>query len=378
MSVILLGEYRNQNEGRNYPFADDLSLTDTDGVPLPTDFLVDAFIYPIGTTGGVYLSSIDSPNNRIYFADTVSGTVLGHATYIPGQDYAYVFEEQGAVRLTIGGGHYERQIGTIVFGSGVNALFSGAALRTFDATATALCPTAYANVVQPGVTGLIDSLNQLTVGDLTVNGSAGVTTRTYVDPDGKRVLELNVVGVPPPYGDDCGTPPPITSLCVQRFAGSALAVSNYAVNTLALSAFNNCLSDICAAQKARVLPDATGKLPNSGEDVCATPSPTPVPFPPGVDEDPICLTPADGQSLHIVTPSTVDCTNPVLVRSVTPVGNVVKARLPPNFRISNISDVQSVTEKFANAPFDCQALEIGFKGLAPSQGKRPVSTAKVL
>jgi hypothetical protein len=365
MSVILLDEYRNQNERRNYPFADDAPLTDADGAQLATDCLVDAFIYPLSNVGGIYLSAIDTPTGRMWFADTANGTVRGYADYLVGQDYAYVYEyNPGAVQLIVGGVPYARQIGILVFGSGSSSLFAGATRRVFTADSTPFCPAAYAIVDQPGVTGIIDAFNHLVIGDLTLNGVDGVSTYTYVA-GGINILEINVLGVPTPPDEDCGVPPPITELCITRAAGSMIDIAAYAEQTVQLLGWDTCLEQLCAARKARSLPDSAGKLPNSGQDICSTP-PTPA-CPPTDAPNSVCLAAVDGASVQIVTPSTAGCLNPVSVRCVEPMSPVV-TRLPPNTKITMEKDVEAATGKINNAPFPAKGLEIGLKGFQPWQG----------
>ena len=107
MPPIVLGEYRNQHEQRMYPFLDDATLKDATGWVLPTNFIIDAFLYPIDLENALYLSSIDTGKSKLYFSDTVTGKIHGVAV-LGADETAYVYEPDGM----------ERQIGIVTFGSG--------------------------------------------------------------------------------------------------------------------------------------------------------------------------------------------------------------------------------------------------------------------
>jgi hypothetical protein len=220
------------------------------------------------------------------------------------------------------------------------------------------------DIKQPGVTGLIDTAGRMITGDLTIEGGLGVTTSTYVDGGGVRVLEININGVTLPDDTDCGLPPPITQLCAVHAIGSLVDVSSYAVNTLALSGHALCLDDLCAAKKARQLPDSTGKLPVSGRDVC---NPTPTPPVPVLDcPNTVCVVPADGQAINLVAPSLPGCNNPVSVRAST--GTPVM----PSVRFGSVrvlgTDPDKLVDRSSDPPFACRGLTIGLKGLTAVQG----------
>lgn len=57
--MAIYTEFENENRLRNFPFSEDSSLLDTDGVKLDPSFFVDASIYPLNPVGDVRLSSID-------------------------------------------------------------------------------------------------------------------------------------------------------------------------------------------------------------------------------------------------------------------------------------------------------------------------------
>lgn len=359
MSVpVLLTEYRNENEQRNYPFADDATMADAQGAVLSSDFLVDAILYPIGAVGQVYLSKIDGANKQLWFSDAATNAVVGYATYTPGQDYAYVYQYQVGMQVA------ERQIGTVVFGSSAAAVLTGAATRVFVADSTPLAPSAFVTVIQPGVTGVLGTDNLLLTGDITVKGGYGVTTYTYVDTDGKSILEIDILGVTVPDDTECGLPPPITQLCLVHKLGSLVDVSAYAVNTIALTGHGFCLDELCAVKKSTQLPDSTGKLPASGRDVCL---PTPLPPGPGPDAaNSVCVTPADGQAVQIVAPSTVGCANPIVVRPAN--DPVVSPPVRFGSAVALDADPDKLMEKDASAPFISRGLKVGIKGLRIAQG----------
>ena len=57
-SQIRHPEWRPSLEGTNYPFAPGMTLTNSNGISLPEDGLIDAHLYPIGGKDGIYMSQV--------------------------------------------------------------------------------------------------------------------------------------------------------------------------------------------------------------------------------------------------------------------------------------------------------------------------------
>lgn len=349
MTPILLGEYRNENSRRHYPFADDVSLRDADGNVLSNDFLIDAFLYPIDMVGIPYMSKIDTDEHLIYISDSGTGLVVGVAEYDLAEDHAYVYEDM-----------YERQIGVLVFGSGLSTLFMGRAIREFTAEATPLCPTTYIPLNQLGVRGVVLPDGTLITGDIIFAGENGVeVTNTGT------TLRIDLKGVMLPSQDECGDDcPVITELCFHRLPGSLFHISQYTANTLAITTSDFSQEDICAAQKARTLPDVDGNLPmkpKTGDSPCE-PAPTPPTPPVPGDEELVCYVMSDiGGKLYIIAPSAVGYTNPVSVKELE--GMVMPRRLIQKHPVSDVSKLDKLVNEFRIPPLATEGIELGFKGL---------------
>ena len=347
-----MGEYRNQNSNRSYPFADDASLLDADGNALPSDFIIDAFLFPIDVGGGVYLQSIDTVSGKIYFAADGTPDPFGIATYA-GTDTAYVYET----------GTYGRQIGVVVFGAGTNQIVGGTAVRTFTYEATALTPAAFIPMNQPGVRGILLEDGSLLTGDITIVGGPGVNITSFGGTNSGWVV-FDFVGTLPPTPDDCGDPNPlIKRICFDRNTNSLFSLSLY-TGGIALSGYGFNQDDICKAQRSVSLPDENGNLPPqpTETDPCK-PGPPPPPPSPGVAQHE-CVDLADlpGSTLLIVTPSGGSMLNVVAVVGVRGVfGQSFFVQAKP---VESISELANQFNNFTDPPLSSDALRISIKGLS--------------
>jgi hypothetical protein len=355
MPPIVLGEYRNQHSQRCYPFLDSCTLTDADGWSLPTDFIIDAFMYPIDLANGLYISKIVRGEQKIYFADTVTQKVHGVAL-IEDADTAYVYEPEGL----------QRQIGIITFGTSKQAGLQGNSERLFDVGATEFTPTAYIPLNQPGVRGIqLDDGTTLT-GHVTFEGRDGVRVRSYYGTQGEHILEFSIIGVPPPLDPDCFGCGFIREICVERKPGSVFMVSDTADSTLAIDTYDLTLDSICQAQKLLRLPNDCGSLPPDGDDPCEDEPP------PGGEPDPgpeidFCYDVYSfiGSSFYIVTPSVPGAWNPLHIKSHHDYAFKGSARLRvPARSVTNVDDVEALVARFRDPPDLGDAMELSFKGLS--------------
>jgi len=354
---ILLGEYRNQHSRRRYPFADEATLTDADGQILPTDFLIDAHMYPIDLENSLYMSRIELTEAKIYFADTVTNAVHGVAEVDFDERVAYVYQDDA----------YARQIGILTFGDGLVGLFRGRETRTFEAAATPLCPTAYIPLNQEGVRGIIPDDDTLITGAVKVEGRNGVLVTSRIE-SGRHILRIDILGEPGPLPDECGDDcPMIEELCVERMPGSLFTISQYDTFTVAVSGYGFDLDDICSAQKARKLPDENGELPlrpKPGCDPCGPPPVPPTPPAPGPHEE-ICIRAEDGSgSIWLTTPSTASMINAIGITSIDNVGLQNLPRLNFPRAVRGFSDVMGQVDDFVRPPQLAEGLAIFLKGLA--------------
>jgi len=369
MQPILLGEYRNQNSRRNYPFRDGASLTDQTGVVLPTDFLIDAYIFPIVLResdtdlrvtqpigDSIFISKIDLTERKIYINSVLSGVVYGIAEFEEGVYTAYVYEEP----------NYHRQIGVLVFGDGLTAVLHGAPVRTFVPWATSFTPSTFTILDQVGVRGFLLEDGSLITGDVIIEGQDGIEITSYIS-GGSNTLKFEVTGQAPAK-EACAPSqcPFIKEICFERADDSEFMIAQQSTNTVNLNAFGFTLDDICAAQKAQVLPDEDGNLPaapKAGDDPCGTIPTPPVPPTPVVTA-PICFTLEGlGGNIFIMTPSAPGARNPVGVKEVDQSGSQSLVRIIQDKPIAGYQEITELTNQVATPPYLAGGLVVYFKGL---------------
>ena len=357
MPAIVLGEYRDQHGQRSYPFLDSVTLTDNDGWTLPTDFIIDLFMYPIDLVNGLYIYKIVRGEEKLYFADTVTKKIHGVAT-IGTDDTAYVYEPDGL----------ERQVGIVTFGDGKVAGLQGNTERIFEVAATELTPTAYIPLNQPGVRAVrLDAEGTVVTGPVKFEGRDGVRVTSYYGPNNEPILEFSIIGIPPVPPEECFGCNFIREICVHREPGSTFMLSEYATGVLALDAANFSLDDVCTAQRDVRLPDEDGNLPPRGDDVCDDPPVPPDPPGPG-DEVDFCwdVRSFAGSSLYIITPSTEGDWNPIHIQAMHSFsfnGRGPRLRAPTR-PVQDPADIEALVDQFRDPPELGDALSIGFKGLA--------------
>ena len=81
MSKIVFGEWRDDNQQRKYPFADDALLTN-EILTLQNSLFIDGRLYPIGGDEGLFLNRITRDGSTITFAiRTAAAGELATASY---------------------------------------------------------------------------------------------------------------------------------------------------------------------------------------------------------------------------------------------------------------------------------------------------------
>ena len=81
MSKIVFGDWRDDNQQRRYPFADDATLIG-DTLTIPKSLFIDGRLYPIGGNEDLFLSRVTRSGNVITFAVTATGA----GELAPGRD----------------------------------------------------------------------------------------------------------------------------------------------------------------------------------------------------------------------------------------------------------------------------------------------------
>ena len=332
-------EYINENSCRNYPFADDCSLTDTAGSPLPTDFIVDAHLYPMDLQGYVYLSSIDLANEKLYFADSVTGQAFGVCIFAPAAGSAEVLE--------IGG--YQRVIGLVLFGDGAEVV-RGSSVRTFTAEATMLVPTAFTSITQVGVRGILLPDGSVVTGDVTLEGTEGIQITSSIR-GSQMFLRIDAVGVPP----TTYLGPAVCTIVVEQSADGNFAVSQYDDNTVAITLPNMELDSMCAAKTAQFRKSTTDPC-NPGPPVPPVP---PVVLPAKTIIYQICL--LQTGVFQIVAPSAVGYINPISIQPIAAGISPARITVAPG---ESVADVTTAAEDFATPDMTAGGITLGIQGLS--------------
>ena len=250
MPSILYNEWRTKNSQRRYPFADDCSLMSRQNIALSDDLFIDAMFYPIGLSGILYLSAVDTLNNKLEVSDN-SGILATAA--LDDTSGCFDFYDQ-----------YGRCIGLIVAGEGLST-FVGS--MTFEPGATPLSADAVVPQTYGCLNGILLEDGTLVTGDVLWEGENGMTVSTeYLD--GVPVIRFDAVGVPE---DPCGMGTPIRCLKVAQIGTGRALIIGQTGNIITLTT-PYVMAELCATKS--LLPDEDGNLPDDG-DACNPPTPVP-------------------------------------------------------------------------------------------------------
>ena len=324
-------EWRDINGLRAFPFSDDASRRDADGDTLPRDAFVDAILYPIGTSGSLYLSAVDPVAALVTVTDSGTGDTVATGAITPDDTIDLLDADS-------------RPAGVLVKGPGFTLVTTA---RTFTAAATPFAAACLFPQNQPGVRAFRLPDGRLITGDVLFVGENGYYVTTGLV-GGKVVVRADALGENPSL--DCTQlPPPVKCLRVSQVAGSLLTVSQAvtAEGVLIYLGARVGMADICPPKR---VPDAGGVIPPPPVDPCLeVPTPTPPPTPPPVPPS-ICVT-GNGR-VFIIPTSTLLAINP---------SDEPAAASPPLESMST-----STLSKILNdlPPRDAQGVEIRLKGWA--------------
>jgi hypothetical protein len=345
--ITLFTEFENQNQNRRYPFEDDCNVTDLDGNQLPDDFLIDACLYGLNTTGTLWLHSINSVPQTIQIND--QNGIVGTAPYQPGDRTAIVSEASG----------FGRQIGILVFGPGA-ARTTGKQGRTFAATSTPFCAAVQPTLNQYGVRGFVLPDGTLVNGHVTFEGQDGITVTTT-----SNTIRFDAIGALPPGPDECESDTPaIQCINVVREPGSAFLIGStpFDASTINLSTLGFDSDDICQGRKGNRLPDQDGNLPNKvkqGDDPCdPTSHPVTPTADPGAQQYTVCQ--SGLQVLNIVA---LGERNAVSVRSAGLTGNAAAPRLRLPSVAARPDELDHAFDSFYLQDLPVNGIMISLRGL---------------
>ena len=186
MSKIVFGDWRDDNQQRRYPFADDATLIGDD-LTIPESLFIDGRLYPIGGNEDLFLSRITRDGSVITFAVTATGagelaTGSYDVTDIPSTG-EIAFHDV-----------YDRPAGMLLATETSLEAFSGLNSGTYEFLSAQARFAAAVVVPQPpvGVRGFVLPSGETIFGDVWIAGEDGVVVRK--DDDGS--LRIDLIGDP--------------------------------------------------------------------------------------------------------------------------------------------------------------------------------------
>ena len=242
-------EWRDSNEDRNYPFAENTSLVAVEGVAIPADTLIDAMLYPINLVGDLYVSKIDATEQLIELRDTDDESLKGFSSVPFTEDLIPFYDSFG------------RHIGTLVAGDSLASLNG---VYTYTPTTAVLASTVVAPQNQAGVRGLQLDSGEVLTGEVTIVGRHGVVLTTADD----GTIRIDVVGSP---GNPELFDPIVKNIIVY---GECVLNAIQTGNVADISAIVDTPREICTEKSNIISPE--GKFPFEDSDPCVTPEDPPV------------------------------------------------------------------------------------------------------
>lgn len=364
--AVIIQEYDNQGEFRHYPFTDASTLTSTTGTALPSDFILDASIYPQGAVGACYLSLVDVANSMIIFA--ADNGAIAFAPYNGG--------DVATVRLL---GPMPIPIGVIVYGAGRERLTGSTDDYHFSPTATTLTPRACVPVPTEGVRGIQLPDGTVVTGNVRFRGEGGVrvsteyqsvTTTTEIpsyDPDVASeaittttqvpTLRIDVVGMPLRIPEDCedDLPPPVRAIHVSAKSHGPIGISAASAGDLFINLRGVSLTDLCESQKAHRRTDKV------------VPVPLPLWAGPLVTHVFRAASLLSGGRFGINAPSADDYINPISVQALPPVPVAPpRVAVPPT---ATPEEIAASVERNMTAPKPGGGIMIKLHGFNQAQRK---------
>ena len=186
MSKIVFGDWRDDNEQRKYPFADDSTLVG-DTLTIPAALFLDGRLYPIGGNEDLFLSQVSRLGNIITFTISADGpgvlaTAMYDVTDIPASGELALHDAYG------------RPAGMLLATETALEAFSGLNTGEYDFISSQTRFATAVIVPQPeaGVRGFILPSGETLFGDVWIVGEDGVVVRK--DNDGS--LRVDLIGDP--------------------------------------------------------------------------------------------------------------------------------------------------------------------------------------
>lgn len=194
---VITPQWRKENEATKYPFSEAVTLTNSEGRVLLEGTFLDAALYPIGATAGLYLSSavITFQTVTLYLSTLTQPNIASAEFPLISPPDEVVFSD------AVG-----RPAGTLVTESRRLGVFQswGVGTHSFFQEETEFAATCVFPTPEVGVRGILLETGELFVGDVWLVGGDGVVVRATEtnEPDGaggtRRVFQIrvDVVGDP--------------------------------------------------------------------------------------------------------------------------------------------------------------------------------------
>lgn len=180
----ILTEFENENSLRNYPFAEFCRPVDEDGAEIGTGIFIDAVLYPINSSGSIYLSGL-SKDGVVSISDDTG--VIMTASLVADSDHLEFYEVSGL----------KRHVGTLLSPSAESlaAFVNGGLARSFTATATTFSASCVFPLVVDGITSLAVGETGTVDQSISFENAASDTIRvsTGTRKDGRQTLRFDVI-----------------------------------------------------------------------------------------------------------------------------------------------------------------------------------------
>jgi hypothetical protein len=202
MPEIVYTEWRNGNEQVNYPFADDATMENSDGVRIDPTLFLDARLYPVGGDETLYLRRVvvEEEFARFYLAIGDTEIAYGHLDllFIPSNGEVPVFDFFG------------RPAGVLVSTeeklTAVPGLFADETV--FPAEASHFAPSVVVPMPDIGVRGFITDDDEAVFGPVVMVGEQGIVLS-----EESGAIRVDAIGNPFAKKEDCQEQDPLPPYC---------------------------------------------------------------------------------------------------------------------------------------------------------------------
>jgi hypothetical protein len=254
-------EWRNSNEDRYFPFADDVTLISEESIRISPQVFLDAVLYPIDLEGLLYVKQIDAANAAIILADSATLQEKCRADITTSEVLQFVDDLGRHAGKIVKGPQFELLVGEY----------------TFAPAATTFAPSIVFPQNQCGLRGILLEDGTLMTGDVGLEAGAGMVLRI----ENGTAIAIHAVGVADPP-TDIPIGPPITQIGISGTGDSGLTIDridNVVRIGHCLTLDDTQVSDDFIIDEAGDVPPRTNTKfgVDSEKDFCDPGGPTPAP-----------------------------------------------------------------------------------------------------